>query len=319
MIKGKWNEIAFYYHPIFQEHLVGVKHPENPERLELIKDYLIEKEIWDLLQLKTPQPADLKWIETVHSSEYIQFVKMSCENAPQVLDGGDTVVTTKSYSAALHAAGACIMGVDDLLNNRANAVFCAVRPPGHHAEYAHAMGFCLFNNVAIAARYALQNYGVKRVFILDWDVHHGNGTQNAFEYTDEVFFCSIHQNHLYPGSGGPSEKGKETGEGYTMNFPLPPDSDDNTYLSLLKNEIIPALNEYKPGLLIISAGFDAHDEDPLAHMKLSTNCYYKMTQILRSAMQEHDSGKILSVLEGGYHLNHLAESVFAHLKAFIEE
>jgi acetoin utilization deacetylase AcuC-like enzyme len=319
MGKENWSRIAFYYHLIFLEHLHGVRHPENPERLELIKDYLIEKGVWDSMQVKTPQPADIKWIEATHSSEYVRFVKAACEKAPQILDGGDTVVTTKSHEAALYAAGACIMGVDDLLNNQAHAVFCAVRPPGHHAEFAHAMGFCLFNNVAIAARYALRNYGLKRIFILDWDVHHGNGTHNTFEYSNEVFFCSIHQSRLYPGSGDSSETGKGDGEGFTLNFPLPAGSGDKDYLSLLNKKIIPELHKFNPELLIISAGFDAHDEDPLASMKLSTECYGEMTKLLHSAMQEHNGGKILSVLEGGYHLSHLAESVFTHLQAFVRE
>ena len=214
---------------------------------------------------------------------------------------------------------ACIMGVDDLFDYRAKAVFCAVRPPGHHAEFSHAMGFCLFNNVAIAARYALQKYDLKRIFILDWDVHHGNGTQNTFEYSNEVFFCSIHQSRLYPGSGDSTEIGKGSGEGFTLNFPLAAGSGDEDYISLLNGKIIPKIHEYNPDLLIISAGFDAHDEDPLASMKLSTKCYGEMTRLLRAAMRQHNGGRILSVLEGGYHLNHLAESVFSHLNAFIME
>lgn len=309
-----WSTLAFYYHPIFLEHLQGVKHPESPERLELIRDYLKQRGVWDTMQVKAPQPAELKWIETTHSSEYVQFVKIACEKAPQILDGGDTVVTPRSYEAALHAAGACMMGIDDLFSGRANAVFCAVRPPGHHAEFSHAMGFCLFNNVAVAARYALQKHDLKRIFILDWDVHHGNGTQNTFEYSNEVFFCSIHQDHLYPGSGHSSERGKGPGEGFTLNFPMPAGAGDNEYNSLLNDKITSRLHDYEPELLIISAGFDAHDEDPLASMKLSTECYGEMTRILRAAMQKYNGGRILSVLEGGYHLNHLAESVFSHLQ-----
>lgn len=317
MGQENWSNLILYYHPVFLEHLHDVKHPENPERLVLIKNYLIEKGVWDTIRVKTPQPAAIEWIESNHSSEYIQFVKAACEKAPQILDGGDTIVTARSYEAALYAAGACIGGVDDLLNGDTTAVFCAVRPPGHHAEFAHAMGFCLFNNVAIAARYALKKYGLKRIFILDWDVHHGNGTHNTFEYSEAVFFCSIHQSHLYPGSGDSSETGKGSGMGFTLNLPLPAGSGDKEYLSLLNETIIPELHRYKPEMLIISAGFDAHDEDPLASMKLSTQCYGEMTRLLRSAMHEHNGGKILSVLEGGYHLNHLAESVFAHLQAFV--
>lgn len=311
--------MVLFYHPFFKEHLLEVNHPENPQRLELINKYLMQKGVWDSIDVRTPQAADARWIATNHSSEYIQYVKLACEKAPQILDGGDTVVTPRSYQAALYAVSACLEGVDALLRDETKAVFCAVRPPGHHAEYAHAMGFCLFNNVAIAARYALQNYGLKRIFILDWDVHHGNGTQNSFESTNEVFFCSMHQSPLYPGTGHASEKGKGAGEGYTLNFPLPPGSGDEQYLSLLEEEIIPAIDDYKPQLLIISAGFDAHDQDPLASMRLSTNAYSNMTRLLRSAMIPHNGGKILSVLEGGYHLDHLAESVYAHLEALVEE
>lgn len=317
MQKENWNQLVLYYHPIFQEHLLDVRHPENPRRLQLIKNYLNEKDVWNPIRVKEPQPAEIKWIETNHAPEYIKFVKAACEKPPQVLDGGDTIVTARSYEAALYAAGACMQGVDDLMRGDSKSVFCAVRPPGHHAEYSHAMGFCLFNNIAIAARYALQKYDLQRIFIVDWDVHHGNGTQNSFEYTNEVFFCSIHQDHLYPGTGISSEKGEGSGAGYTRNFPLPAGGGDSDYIAILKGEIIPAIDNYKPQLLMISAGFDAHDEDPLASMKLSTQCYFEMTRLLRSAIQKHNDGKLLSVLEGGYHLNHLAESVYAHLKGLI--
>lgn len=314
MSATEWNALVFYYHPIFLEHLKNTRHPERPERLQLIQQYLVEKQIWDKLQLKEPKPAEAKWIETTHSREYIKYVQKSCKSAPAILDSGDTIVTKKSYEAALYAVGACLMGIDDLMLLGSKAVFCAVRPPGHHAEYEHAMGFCLFNNVAIAARYALHNYGINKVFILDWDVHHGNGTQNTFEFTEEVYFCSVHESPLYPGSGFISEIGKGRGEGYNLNIPLPPHSTDKDYLSVLDKRILPEIEKYQPELLIISAGFDAHDDDPLASMMLSTDCYFEMTEKLVNAMKNHGN-KILSVLEGGYHLNHLADSVFAHLSA----
>ncbi len=215
--------------------------------------------------------------------------------------------------------GACLAGVDDLLNNRASSVFCALRPPGHHAEHAEAMGFCLFNNSAIAARYALDRYSLQRVFILDWDVHHGNGTQNSFYDSAEVYFCSIHEWPLYPGSGARDERGRGLGKGYTLNIPLLAGGGDEEYLEALRDQIIPEIRHYRPDLLIISAGFDAHEDDPLAQMQVSTNCYREMTRLVRQAMREINGGKILSVLEGGYHHHNLADSVQAHLEALVEE
>ncbi|MFQ5585078.1 MAG: histone deacetylase family protein, partial [Calditrichia bacterium] len=232
-----WEKLTLYYHPVFQEHLVGVDHPEKPQRLQLIQDYLTSRNIWKRIRRKEPKAAQLKWIETTHSPDYIRHVAKACEKAPAVLDGGDTIVTEKSYQAALHAVGACTEGVDELLRGITQSVFCAVRPPGHHAEYAFAMGFCLFNNVAIAANYAIQKFGLSRILILDWDVHHGNGTQSAFEYSSDVLFISLHESPLYPGTGSASESGKGQGKGYNLNFPLPSGSGDAEYLSILKNKI----------------------------------------------------------------------------------
>jgi acetoin utilization deacetylase AcuC-like enzyme len=314
-----WNTLHFYYHPVFLEHLSGLRHPENPERLIMIIDYLKQQGVWEQLPVKTPPSAELKWIETNHDVAYIQSIKNLSQRAPALLDGGDTIITTQSFSAALHAAGACLAGINDLMNGRANTVFCAVRPPGHHAEYKEAMGFCLFNNVAIAARYALDRYSLQRIFILDWDVHHGNGTQDSFYNVAEVFFCSIHQWPLYPGTGRAEEKGHGVGLGYTLNFPLPPHNGDDRYLAILREEIIPALRRYHPDLLIISAGFDAHRDDPLAPMNVSTEGFREMTRLLRREMKQINGGKILSVLEGGYHHENLAASVLAHLEALVEE
>ena len=318
-MKHSWEKLFFYYHPIFLEHLAGVRHPENPERLNVIIRHLQEKHIWGKITLKMPQPVDVKWIKTNHSASYIESVEKACTRAPMVLDGGDTLVTEYSYEAALHAVGACLQGVDDLLADRTNSVFCAVRPPGHHAEFAEAMGFCLFNNVAIAARYAIDRYSLQRVFIIDWDVHHGNGTQHSFYDQAEVFFCSIHQSPLYPGTGMAHETGRGVGKGYTLNIPLPPRSGDEVYLMVINEQILPALRHYRPDLLIISAGFDAHKDDPLAEMELSTDAYRQMTRLFREEMKSFNGGKILSVLEGGYHHENLAESVVAHLEVLVED
>lgn len=314
-----WNKLIFYYHPIFLEHLHGLRHPENPDRLMIIVQHLQEKGVWEQLQVKAPFPAEIKWIIINHSPSYIRSIEEACQRAPVILDGGDTLVTTRSYEAALYAAGACIGGIDDLMSGRADSVFCAVRPPGHHAEYAEAMGFCLFNNVAIAARYAIDRYSLQRIFILDWDVHHGNGTQDSFYDSVEVFFCSIHEWPLYPGTGQTFEKGRGLGNGYTLNIPLSAGGGDEVYFSALRDQVIPELRHYKPDLLILSAGFDAHDDDPLAQMTLSTGAFREMTRMLRREMKQQHGGKILSVLEGGYHHHNLAESVLAHLEALVEE
>lgn len=313
-----WDRLHFYYHPIFLEHLAGVDHPESPERLRVIIRYLKDCGIWDKLTIKVPEPADLKWIQTNHSPSYVSTIEATCKRAPAILDGGDTVVTARSYEAALHAVGACLMGVDDLMSDAAQSVFCAIRPPGHHAEYAEAMGFCLFNNAAIAARYAIDRYGLQRIFLIDWDVHQGNGTHHSFYKDAEVYFVSIHQWPLYPGMGAEFERGRGVGAGYTLNIPLKPHQGDEAYLEAFYTKIIPALRLYHPDLLIISAGFDAHENDPLAQMNVSTECFRTMTRLLRAEMMPRNGGKILSILEGGYHTGNLAESLLAHLEALVE-
>lgn len=318
MSSNLWSDLALYFHPTCLQHLRGVPHPENPGRLEAISRKLQESGVWSMVQLKEPRPAERYWIEHNHSPEYIDRIARACRQGTIVLDGGDTVVTPGSWDAALLAVGAALEGVDDLMAGRARAVFCAVRPPGHHAERDTAMGFCLFNNVAIAAHYALHQHGLSRVFILDWDVHHGNGTQNSFLERSDVFYCSLHQWPLFPGTGRAEERGKGPGEGYTLNIPLPPYQGDRVYLARLREQVLPALRRYRPQLLIISAGFDAHEGDPLASMEVSTAGFARMTQLVRRDMEKLAPGRILSVLEGGYHPAHLSESVLAHMQALVE-
>jgi acetoin utilization deacetylase AcuC-like enzyme len=206
------------------------------------------------------------------------------------------------------AAGSVMNAIDVLLDDQAVAAFCAVRPPGHHAERDRPMGFCLFNNVAIGARYAQQKHNIERVAILDWDVHHGNGTQHVFETDPTVLYISLHQYPFYPGTGARSERGIGNGEGYTMNFPLPEGTDEERYFSIFNEEIVPAISTYDPGLLIISAGFDAHKDDPLGGMELTERSFAKMTGLVKGI------APIVSVLEGGYDLDALARSVEAHLQ-----
>ncbi len=309
------RDVVVFYHPIFEHHLEGIQHPECPERLKSIRRFLDQQGFWKELRRVEPAMADQKWIESNHAPSYIRSVEQACQSPPAVLDQGDTVVTSESYRAARYAVGAAIEAVDQVMHRETKTVFCALRPPGHHAEYDQAMGFCLFNHVAIAANYALQRHGLERVFILDWDVHHGNGTQHSFEDRADVFYCSIHQWPLYPGTGAASERGRGVGEGFTLNIPLPAGSGDEVYFRVMRDRVMPEIEKFAPQLILISAGFDAHAGDPLAGMQLSTEAFDHLTRMIGQAARRVRAGGIISLLEGGYHLAHLAESVWVHLQA----
>jgi acetoin utilization deacetylase AcuC-like enzyme len=203
--------------------------------------------------------------------------------------------------------------VDGIIEERIDRAFCAVRPPGHHAEPARAMGFCIFNNIAIGAAYATVKKGIEKVAIIDWDVHHGNGTQKAFYISDNILYVSLHQYPHYPGSGLDSETGAGSGEGYTINLPMPGGSDDDDYREAFEKIILPALDTFQPGLIFISAGFDAHRADPLAGINLSTEFYGEMTSLLRESANQYCGGRIISVLEGGYNMDILKETIALHL------
>jgi acetoin utilization deacetylase AcuC-like enzyme len=222
-----------------------------------------------------------------------------------------------SLDAAYLAAGGALAAVDAIMAHQVDHVFCAVRPPGHHAEAARGMGFCFFNNVAIAARYVQKKYGVSRVLIVDWDVHHGNGTQHSFEQDPSVLFFSTHQYPHYPGTGRGTERGKGAGEGCTINVPMEAGEGDEEYHAVFENTLVSAADEFKPEFVIISAGFDAHKDDPLASMGLTDAGYSELTGIVAGIAKRHAKGRILSSLEGGYNLNALAASVEAHVKALL--
>ena len=309
------NSVAFIYHPDFLKHDTGLGHAERPQRLEAITNHLRSVGMWDHLTHIQPGAADLKWIETCHPASYVDEIRKKCESGMQMLDAGDTIVCTESYRVATLAVGAALRGVDEMCRTNAVAkkVFCAVRPPGHHAETSTAMGFCLFNNIALAARYAQLRYGLKRVAIVDWDVHHGNGTQEIFWTDPSVLYISLHQYPLWPGTGAADERGDSAGTGYTMNFPMKPGSGEVEYLEACKQSILPALNNFAPELLLISAGFDAHKDDPLANIQLTEGSFGQMTTMLCDIAERHCRGRVLSVLEGGYNLDALAQSVEAHL------
>lgn len=296
-------------------HENGKGHPERPDRLRAIWKAIDDSGLDERLVSLDPMHAPVDAIAAVHDRDYIASIERACKKAPARLDA-DTGVTAASYDVARLASGAAIGAVDAVMNDTANRVLCAHRPPGHHAEKAKAMGFCLFNHVAVAAQHAAAEHGLKRVAIVDFDVHHGNGTQHSFEERADVLFVSIHQDPrtCYPGTGRADETGRGAGKGFTLNVPVMPGADDGDYERAFDRSIVPKLNEYEPALLLISAGFDAAREDPLAQVDLTTDAFAMMTRKLVGVANEHAAGRIVSVLEGGYDLGALGRGVVAHLE-----
>lgn len=306
---------ALFQHPDCFYHDTGAGHPERPERFRAIIDRLVNSPIKDKLQWRKPDPADTKWIAANHDPGYIRYVEEACLSDSGVIDQGDTHVSEESYRAALLGVGAVLEAVDTVMRGEADNAFCAMRPPGHHALENRAMGFCLFNNIAIAAHYARGQHQLDRVLIVDWDVHHGNGTQDSFYGDSQVFFASLHQYPFYPGTGAADERGMGEGRGTILNFPLPAHTDAPVYHQIVGGPLADALAAFKPQLLLVSAGFDAHRDDPLGMMNLEAEDFASMTRTLRQLADENCGGRMVSVLEGGYDLDALAASVEAHLGA----
>jgi acetoin utilization deacetylase AcuC-like enzyme len=309
------QQTGFIYHDDYLEHDTGYGHPERPDRLRAVVQHLQQTGLWKELQHPTFDSASEEWILNVHTSRHWRFVKEACARGIEILDQGDTHASPKSYDVALLAVGGVLAGVDAVISGVLNNVFCAVRPPGHHAESDTVMGFCLFNNVAVAARYAQEQYGVEKVAIVDWDVHHGNGTQEIFYEDPTVYYISTHQYPFYPGTGARTETGEGKGRGYTLNCPMRAYSGEEEYLEAFMKDIIPSLEAYKPDLLIISAGFDAHKDDPLANINLTEKNFAQFTAMLMEIADKYTGGKLVSVLEGGYNLQALSQSVEAHVRA----
>jgi acetoin utilization deacetylase AcuC-like enzyme len=312
------RKIGFFYNPIFIDHDTGPGHPESPERLKAIvsavKSDPVGGQLTHISSFPRRAPESLY---SVHDESYVSSVRSAVEGGARVLDFGDTTVSGRSYDAALIAADAAVEAAIQVWKGSLDRAFCALRPPGHHAERKQAMGFCLFNNIAVAAANLLEQ-GVNRIAIIDWDVHHGNGTQHAFENTDRVLFISLHQYPHYPGTGSRDEDGVGNGKGYTINFPMYMGTGEPEYMAIFDTEIVPALNVYKPDIILVSAGFDAHRNDPLAGISLETETYAKMTQRLLDVAEKHCKGRLVSYLEGGYNLPVLTESVLAHLREMVD-
>ena len=305
------------YDPRYLGHDMGAGHPESPNRLRAIMQQLEQSGTVARLTRIEPREAEDEWIMQIHTPSYLAMLKSHLPTNGRVSLDPDTSMSPGSLSAAYLAAGGALAAVDAIMSRQVDHVFCAVRPPGHHAEAGRAMGFCLFNNVAIAARYVQKQYGLKRVLIVDWDVHHGNGTQHSFEDDPSVLFFSTHQYPHYPGTGRESERGRGAGEGFTINVPMEASEGNEEYRTIFQKSLVPAADAFKPEFVIISAGFDAHKDDPLASMELTEEGYADLTGIVADIAKRHAGGRMLSSLEGGYHLTALAASVDRHIQALL--
>lgn len=310
------STIALIYHPDYLAHDTGPTHPESPSRLRAIVDHLHLCDLWNTLIHLEPRMASPEEITWVHTPAYIERVRSVCEQGGGLLDDHDTVVGRASYHAACRAVGGVFTAIDAVMHGQADHAFCAVRPPGHHAEADHAKGFCLFNNVALGARYVQRAYGLKNVLIVDWDVHHGNGTQHIFYDDPTVLYFSTHLWgwYFFPGTGRASERGHEAGEGYTINVPFSWGDGDGSIVEVFREQLIPAADRFRPDFVLLSAGFDAHQSDPLAALNVTEEGFEEMTRIVRDIARNYAGGRIVSVLEGGYHHTALVRSVERHLR-----
>ncbi len=311
------GQTGFVYHPAFLEHDMGIGHPESPDRLRSICRQLERSGTMTRLLRIEPRRAEEEWLMQIHTPSYVETLNRHAPSHGRVSLDPDTSMSSGSLTAAYLAAGGALAGVDAIMAKQVEHVFCAVRPPGHHAEANRAMGFCLFNNVAIAARYVQRRYGLARVLIVDWDVHHGNGTQHSFEDDPSVLFFSTHQYPHYPGTGRATERGSGAGEGCTINVPMEAGEGDEEYRAVFHKALVPAADDFRPDFVIISAGFDAHQDDPLANMRLTEEGYADLTRIVAGIAGRHAQGRILSSLEGGYNLEALSMSVDSHLQALL--
>lgn len=305
----------------FQRHQAGRGHPERPERLIAIQSALDSAGLVARCKPVAVTPVDMSHVRAIHEDDYLGRLQRACADGSTYIDVMDSGICPASFEVARLAAGSVLNAVDEVMAGRLDNAFCAVRPPGHHAERDGSMGFCLFNNVAIAAQYLLDHHGLSRVLILDWDVHHGNGTQHTFEADPRVLFISVHGHPgiLYPGTGYVHERGIGPGTGFTINCPMLPPSGDAEYRTVFADPILPAIEKFKPEFVLISAGFDAHRLDPLAPLELPTDTFGWMTDTMLSVARRHCTGKLVSLLEGGYHLGALGECVALHVERLLAD
>ena len=312
---------GFVYDERYLLHDTGGYHPESPERLTAICDKLIASGMWDKLIHIPAEKAKQRWIETVHTIHYIMRFDETCISGLREFDHPDNAICRDTYDIAFLAVGGVLKAIDLVMKGDIDNAFCAIRPPGHHAEVDKPMGFCYFNNVAIGARYLQKEYNLKRVAIIDFDVHHGNGTQHIFDRDPTVLYYSIHEHpsFAYPGTGRQFEVGIGEGDGFTVNSPVLPGRGDDEYRRLIMQDLVPAVKQFKPEFIILSAGFDAHETDLMSGTNLSTDGYDFVSEVIMNLVNRFTGGRVVSVLEGGYNLDVLPLLVENHLKMLMAE
>ncbi|NNF98797.1 MAG: histone deacetylase [Desulfobacteraceae bacterium] len=315
------NKTGYVHDNRYLLHDTGPYHPENPDRLMAIFDGIKSGGLLDKLTIIPARPAEMKWISSIHPEHYIHRFEEVCLSGNREFCSADNQMCVSTYETAILAVGGVLEACRMVMAGELDNAFCAVRPPGHHAEESLAMGFCYFNNVAIAARYLQEEWGVERVGIIDFDVHHGNGTQRIFEEDPSVFYYSIHQHpsFAFPGTGREFEAGNASGQGYTKNSPVLPGKGDEEYKRLVENDMIPVFKEFKPDVLIVSTGFDAHEDDDMSDVELTTHGFSWIMRKIMGIGWQYASGRVISVLEGGYCIERLPELARNHMRILMGE
>jgi acetoin utilization deacetylase AcuC-like enzyme len=317
-IQVEYMATGFVYYPDFLEHDTGPSHPERAERLRSVMAHLESSGQLSQVNRLEATACETRWLHSVHTEDHVDLVRRAAGQAPVHLDP-DTVVSAGSWDVARLASGSLLAACDAVVDGRVDNAFCASRPPGHHAERDHAMGFCLFNHVAVAARYLQAQHSIDRVMIIDWDVHHGNGTQHIFEDDASVFYFSIHQYPFYPGTGAAGERGKGDGDGATLNIPMTAGNNDDAYIAAFEEQLVPAAEDFAPQFILVSAGFDAHEADPLASMAVTEDGFQRLSTIVADLAAVTCGGHLVSQLEGGYNTDALARSVAVHLDVLLDK
>ncbi len=304
------------YDDIYLKHDTGPDHPENSARIINTIEHLRSANCWQKLDIKKPRAATEAEVSAIHSTSQIEQIAEIARSGGGYLDP-DTYVSSDSYEAALNAAGAPLTAIDLIMDKKVDNAFCLVRPPGHHATPEKGMGFCLFNNVAIAAKYIQSRYSLDRIVIIDWDVHHGNGTQDAFYDDPSVMYFSMHRYPFYPGTGAEEETGKDSGSGFTINIPLSYNTEPQEYLKFFEEILEKRIKPFKPQFILISSGFDAYRLDPISGLSLEASDYNKLTKLTQNVAKDCCDGRIVSCLEGGYHLLDLPKCIEEHLNGLM--
>ena len=315
------RKTGFLYDERYLLHDTGTCHPEVPARIQAVYDGIKDGGLLSGLSMIKASHADQMWIEAVHNIKYIQRFEEACFSGMSEFDHPDNQICPKTFETAMLAVGGILEAARLVMNGEIDNAFCAVRPPGHHAEADKAMGFCFFNNVAIAAKYIQDKYSVKKIGIIDFDVHHGNGTQSVFEQDPSVFYCSIHEHpsFAYPGTGREFEEGVGAGLGFTINAPMLPGQGDSEYKKIIKNKFLPAFEVFRPEVIIVSAGFDAHVDDDMSGIRLSSEGFSWIMKKIVEMADRYSNGRLISVLEGGYSLERLPELSKNHVEILLDK